>query len=83
MVQTVGALCAAAAVTMRKRGIIKPEVAVALAMSATHKNVDFDHRRPAIDFDSPELARLPEMRTSPVKIPDLRSAHLSHVAREE
>jgi hypothetical protein len=38
---------------------------------------------PAVDFDSPELARLPGTSTLPVKRPDKRWAHLPHVAAEE
>jgi uncharacterized ferredoxin-like protein len=71
------------AVAARKLGIIQAEVAVALSMSVTHKNVGFDNRMPAVDFDSAELASLPGTGTLPVKRPDKRWAHLPHVEAEE
>jgi uncharacterized ferredoxin-like protein len=71
------------AVAARKLGLIKAEVAVALSMSVTHKNVGFDNRMPAVDFDSPEVAALPATNTLPVKRPDKRWAHLPHVEPEE
>jgi uncharacterized ferredoxin-like protein len=71
------------AVAARKLGLIEAEVAVALSLSVTHKNVGFDNRMPAVDFDSPELARLPGTSTLPVKRPDKRWAHLPHVEAEE
>jgi uncharacterized ferredoxin-like protein len=71
------------AVAARKLGLIEAEVAVALSMSVTHKNVGFDNRMPAVDFDSPELAGLPGTNTIPVKRPDKRWAHLPHLEAEE
>jgi len=71
------------AVAARKLGIIKADVAVALSLSVTHKNVGFDNRMPAVDFDSAELASLPGTGTIPVKRPDKRWAHLPHVEAEE
>jgi uncharacterized ferredoxin-like protein len=71
------------AVAARKLGLIEAEVAVALSMSVTHKNVGFDNRMPAVDFDSAELAALPPTNTQPVKRPDKRWAHLPHVEAEE
>jgi uncharacterized ferredoxin-like protein len=41
-----------AAVAARKLGIIKADVAVALSLSLTHKNIGFDRTMPSIDFDS-------------------------------
>ena len=54
------------AVAARKLGIIKADVAVALSLSLTHKNVGFDNVMPAIDFDTEEMARLPATDTLPV-----------------
>lgn len=71
------------AVAARKLGIIEAEVAVALSMSVTHKNVGFDNRMPAVDFDAPELAGLKGTGTIPVKRKDKRWAHLPHVEAEE
>ncbi len=71
------------AVAAHKLGIIQAEVAVALSMSVTHKNVGFDNRMPAVDFDSAELASLPATNTIPVKRRDKRWAHLPHVEAEE
>ena len=71
------------AVAARKLGLIEAEVAVALSMSVTHKNVGFDNRMPTVDFDSTELASLPGTGTLPVKRPDKRWAHLPHVEAEE
>ena len=71
------------AVAARKLGLIQAEVAVALSMSVTHKNVGFDNRMPAVDFDSSELAALPSTNTVPVKRPDKRWAHMPHVDAEE
>ena len=71
------------AVAARKLGIVKSDVAVALSMSVTHKNVGFDNRMPAVDFDAAELAALPGTGTLPVKRPDKRWAHLPHVDAEE
>jgi uncharacterized ferredoxin-like protein len=71
------------AVAARKLELIEAEVAVALSMSVTHKNVGFDNRMPAVEFDAPELAGLPGTGTLPVKRPDKRWAHLPHVEAEE
>lgn len=71
------------AVAARKLGLIQAEVAVALSMSVTHKNVGFDNRMPAVDFEAPELAGLPVTGTLPVKRRDKRWAHLPHVEAEE
>jgi uncharacterized ferredoxin-like protein len=71
------------AVAARKLGLIQAEVAVALSMSVTHKNIGFDNRMPAVDFDSAEFAGLPNTGTLPVKRPDKRWAHLPHVEAEE
>jgi uncharacterized ferredoxin-like protein len=71
------------AVAARKLGVIEAEVAVALSMSVTHKNVGFDNRMPTVDFDAPELASLPATNTLPVKRRDRRWAHLPHVEPEE
>ena len=71
------------AVAARKLGLIQAEVAVALSMSVTHKNVGFDNRMPAVDFNSSELAALPSTNTVPVKRPDKRWAHMPHVDAEE
>lgn len=71
------------AVAARKLGLIEAEVAVALSMSVTHKNVGFDNRMPAVDFDSPHLADLPKTGAIPVKRPDKRWAHMPHVETEE
>jgi len=43
------------AVAARKLGIIKSDVAVALSLSLTHKNVGFDRAFPEVDFDSLDL----------------------------
>ena len=71
------------AVAARKLGLIEAEVAAALSMSVTHKNVGFDNRMPAVDFDAPELANLPGTDTIPVKRADKRWSHLPHVEAEE
>jgi uncharacterized ferredoxin-like protein len=71
------------AVAARKLGLIEAEVAVALSMSVTHKNVGFDNRMPVVDFDTPDLANLPATGTLPVKRPDKRWAHMPHVEAEE
>jgi uncharacterized ferredoxin-like protein len=71
------------AVAARKLGLIQAEVAVALSMSVTHKNVGFDNRMPAVDFDSADFAGLPTTGTLPVKRPDKRWAHLPNVEAEE
>jgi hypothetical protein len=51
------------AVAARKLGVIKADVAVALSLSLTHKNVGFDRQMPAVDFDSLDL---PATNTLPV-----------------
>jgi uncharacterized ferredoxin-like protein len=71
------------AVAARKLGLIEAEVAVALSMSVTHKNVGFDNRMPAIDFASPELADLPDTGTIPVKLPNKRWSHTPNAEAEE
>jgi len=71
------------AVAARKLGLIEAEVAVALSMSVTHKNVGFDNRMPAVDFDAADLAHLPTTGTIPVKRPDKRWAHMPHVEADE
>jgi len=71
------------AVAARKLGLIEAEVAVALSMSVTHKNVGFDNRMPAVDFDSAELAGLPVTGTIPVKRPDRRWSHAPNLEVEE
>src|SRR5437870_7822550 len=43
------------AVAARKLGIIQSDVAVALSLSVTHKNVGFDRRFPEVDFDALDL----------------------------
>jgi len=42
------------AVAARKLGIIQADVAVALSLSMTHKNVGFDRRMPEVDFNAPD-----------------------------
>jgi uncharacterized ferredoxin-like protein len=71
------------AVAARKLGLIEAEVAAALSMSVTHKNVGFDNRMPAVDFDAHELANLPGTDTIPVKRADKRWSHLPHVEADE
>jgi uncharacterized ferredoxin-like protein len=71
------------AVAARKLGIIQSEIAVALSMSITHKNVGFDKRMPAVDFDSAELRPLPATNTLPVKTADGRWAHLPDYEPDE
>jgi uncharacterized ferredoxin-like protein len=71
------------AVAARKLGLIEAEVAIALSMSVTHKNVGFDNRMPAVDFESPELAALPATGTLPVKRADKRWAHAPDIETEE
>src|SRR5712692_4423376 len=51
------------AVAARKLGVIKADVAVALSLSLTHKNVGFDRRFPEVDFDALDL---PPTNTLPV-----------------
>ncbi len=54
------------AVAARKLGLIEADVAVALSISVTHKNIGFDRTMPTIDFDAPEIASLPPTATRPV-----------------
>ncbi len=51
------------AVAARKLGVIKSDVAVALSLSLTHKNVGFDRRFPEVDFDALDL---PSTHTLPI-----------------
>ncbi len=51
------------AVAARKLGVIKSDVAVALSLSLTHKNVGFDRPFPEVDFDALDL---PPTGTLPV-----------------
>lgn len=53
------------AVAARKLGIVKADVAVALSISVTHKNIGFDRTMPAVDFDAPEIVALPPTNTRP------------------
>ena len=71
------------AVAARKLGLIEADVAVALSMSVTHKNVAFDNRSAALDFDTPELAALPGTGNLPVKRADRRWSHTPNVEAEE
>jgi hypothetical protein len=70
-------------VAARKLGLIDAEIAIALSMSVTHKNVGFDNRMPAVDFDAPEFKSLPGTGTVPVKRPDKRWSHAPHLDAEE
>ncbi|MHB8375728.1 MAG: DUF2148 domain-containing protein [Dehalococcoidia bacterium] len=54
------------AVAARKLGVIASDVAVALSLSLTHKNVGFDRRFPEVDFDALDL---PLTHTLPVAAP--------------
>src|SRR5215469_14485300 len=63
------------AVAARKLGLIHSEVAVALSMTVTHKNLGFDVRMPASDFDSPDEISAAPTGTAPVKTPDGRWHH--------
>jgi uncharacterized ferredoxin-like protein len=71
------------AVAARKLGLIEADISIALSMSITHKNVAFDNRMAAVDFDAPEVAGLPGTGTLPVKQADRRWSHLPHVEAEE
>jgi uncharacterized ferredoxin-like protein len=51
------------AVAARKLGVIKSDVAVALSLSLTHKNIGFDRWFPEVDFDALDL---PSTNTLPV-----------------
>lgn len=53
------------AVAARKLGLIKSDVAVALSLSVTHKNLGFDRGMPAVDWDSPEIVALAPTGTAP------------------
>ncbi len=53
------------AVAARKLGIIHADVAVALSLSVTHKNLGFDRTMPAVDFDAPDLIGLTPTGTRP------------------
>lgn len=71
------------AVAARRLGIIQAEAAVALSLSVTHKNVGFDNRMPAVDFEAEPVRALPATGTLPVKTPQGRWAHLPHHEPEE
>lgn len=51
------------ATAARKLAVIKADVAVALSLSLTHKNVGFDRRFPDVDFDALDL---PSTGTLPI-----------------
>jgi len=51
------------AVAARKLGLIKADVAVALSLSLTHKNLGFDRTFPAVDFEAIDL---PTTNTLPI-----------------
>jgi uncharacterized ferredoxin-like protein len=53
------------AVAARKLDVIRADVAVALSLSLTHKNVGFDRRFPDVDFDAFDL---PPTNTLPVGV---------------
>ena len=44
------------AAAARHLGVIEADLAVALAMSVTHKNIFFDKRMPEINFDNQAAA---------------------------
>jgi len=54
------------AVAARKLGIIEADIAVALSLSVTHKNLGFDRTTPGVDFDAPDLADLAPTGLRPV-----------------
>lgn len=54
------------AVAARKLGILKADLAIALSLSLTHKNLGFDRPMPQVDFEAAELASLPGTGTLPV-----------------
>jgi uncharacterized ferredoxin-like protein len=58
------------AVAARKLGIVKADVAVALSLSLTHKNIGFDRAMPQVDFEAAELRGLPLTNTLPVAARD-------------
>ncbi len=41
------------AAAARHLGVIEADLAVALSMSVSHKNIFFDKKMPEIDFDAP------------------------------
>jgi uncharacterized ferredoxin-like protein len=41
------------AAAARHLGVIEADLAVALAMSVTHKNIFFDKKMPEVNFDAP------------------------------
>jgi uncharacterized ferredoxin-like protein len=45
------------AAAARHLGIIEADLAVALSMSVTHKNIFFDKRMPEVNFDAPDVAK--------------------------
>jgi len=53
------------AVAARKLAIIHADVAVALSLSVTHKNLGFDRAMPVLDFSSAEMAGLVPTGTRP------------------
>jgi hypothetical protein len=53
-------------VAARKLGVVHADLAVAKALSLTHKTITFDRRMPEIDYDS---LTLPATGTLPVGIP--------------
>ena len=71
------------AVAARKLGLIKADIAVALAMSLTHKNPGFDNAMPKIDFPAAELPGLPGTGCEPVKTTDGRWRHRPDLEPEE
>lgn len=54
------------AVAARKLGVIKSDVAVALSLSVTHKNLGFDRAMPTLDWGAAELMDLLPTGTRPV-----------------
>jgi hypothetical protein len=54
------------AAAARNIGIIGADVAVALALTATHNDLAFDRSMSAVGFDAPEVAGLPATGTRPV-----------------
>ena len=71
------------AVAARKLGLIKAEIAVALSMTVTHKNLGFDARMPAVNFDTGEPAPGASTGTLPVKTPQGRWVHRPDLEPEE
>jgi len=66
------------AVAARKLGVIQADVAVALSLSLTHKNVGFDRAMPQVDFDAPGLQSLPPTGTLPLAAPGGERAEGRH-----